>query len=332
MSARFSTIPAMRVAILAVNGMFDSGLTLVMDILGTANTLSPRVGMPGPPFEVTPVGTGASIRTARGLQLVTTPLRTLGERPDILVTPALGLRPPAAIVDAVRDHAALPIISALCADGTGMAAACSGTFFLAEAGILDGITVTTSWWLGPAFQARYPSVDLDASRALAITGNITTAGAAFAHIDLALALTRQRSPALAELVARYLVVGDRPAQAMVAMPSVLASGDPTISAMERHIRSNLASPLRVSDIARAIGASERTLQRSTVAVTGMSPVRFIQEVRLDQATFLLRTTSQSADAIATAVGYRNSSTLRTLIRRRRGSTLSALRKDQAANR
>jgi len=206
-----------------------------------------------------------------------------------------------------------------------MAAACSRTFFLAEAGILDGITATTSWWLAPAFRARYPSVDLDESSTLAVAGNITTAGAAFARIDLALALARRQSVALAELVARYLVTGDRPSQAAVAMPSVLASGDPAMSAMERYVRGHLTSPLRIGDIAQAIGASERTLQRVTVAATGLSLVRFIQEVRLDQAVFLLRTTSQTVQAIATSVGYRNAATLRTLVRRRRGTTLAAAR-------
>ena len=50
-----------------------------------------------------------------------------------------------------------------------------------------------------------------------------------------------------------------------------------------------------------------------------------QEIRLDQATFLLRSTNLTPEAIATAVGYRNVSTLRSLVRRRRGGTLAAVR-------
>ena len=59
----------------------------------------------------------------------------------------------------------------------------------------------------------------------------------------------------------------------------------------------------------------------------MSPVRFVQEVRLEQATFLLRTTNQTADAIAATVGYRDVGTLRSLIRRRRNTTMGALRRN-----
>ena len=319
----------MRVAVLAVDGMFDSGLTTVLDILATANVLSGQAGLPAVPFEVTPVSGGGSITTAHGLQLATTPWRELHDdpsrRPELAVMPAVGLRPPGEIVDIVRGHDFLAPIAALSETGTGLAAACSGTFFLAEAGVLDQLTATTSWWLSPAFRARYPRVELDDSRTLAIAGHVTTAGAAFAHIDLALSLVHRTSPVLADLVARYLVIGDRPSQAAAAVPSLLATGDPTVAAFERHIRQHLAEPIGIDGAARALGVSERTLQRATRATLGMSPIRFVQEVRLEQATYLLRTTAQAPAVIATAVGYQDVSTLRTLIRRRRNTTLAALR-------
>jgi len=316
----------MRVAVLTVDGMFDSGLTTTLDILATANALSGQAGLGGAPFEIRVAGQGTSVRTAHGLELATVPWPELrDDPPDLAVLPAIGLRPPAEIVDFVRDHAFLSAIGTLSGEGVGLAAACSGTFFLAEAGVLDGLTATTSWWLSPVFRTRYPRVDLDDSRALAVAGSVTTAGAAFAHIDLALSLVQRCSPALAELVTRYLVIGDRPSQAAAAVPSLLAIGDPTIAAFERYIRDRLAGPVQIEDAAHALGVSERTLQRVTRAALGMSPIRFVQEVRLEQATFLLRTTTQAPAAIATAVGYQDVSTLRTLIRRRRHTTLAALR-------
>ena len=318
----------MRVAILAVDGMFDSGLSAIMDILGTANVLSSQADLPEPPFGVSTIGRGTSVRTANGLELATIPWsQARQDPPGLAVMPALGLRPPAEIVGIVRDHGFLPVITELCGEGTGMAAACSGTFFLAESGVLDGLTATTSWWLGPAFRARYPQVDLDESQTLSIAGNITTAGAAFAHMDLALSLVHRTSPVLAELVARYLVVGDRPSQAAVAVPSLLASGDPVVASFERYIRDHLAEPVQIEEAARAIGVSGRTLQRATRSTLGISPIRFVQEVRLEQAIFLLRTTSQTPAAIAAAVGYADAGTLRSLVRRRRHTTLAALRRN-----
>ncbi len=307
--------------------MFDSGLTVILDILGAANVLSAQAGLATPPFQVRTAGLGTGVRTAHGLQLATTPWPEIAaDPPEVAVMPAMGLRPPAEIVNVVSGHGLLTAVTTLCEGGTGMAAACSGTFFLAEAGILDDLTATTSWWLGATFRSRYPRVDLDESRTLAVAGNITTAGAAFAHIDLALSLTHRISPVLADLTARYLVLGDRPSQAVAAVPALLASGDPTVAAFERHIREHLSEPARIEDAARAIGVSERTLQRATAGTLGMTPVRFVQEVRLEQATYLLRTTSQTPEAIAAAVGYADAGPLRSLMRRRRNTTLAALRR------
>lgn len=317
----------MRVCVLAVPNLFDSGLSAVLDVLATANVLRQGVAASVLPFEVTVTGTEASVRTAQGLWLDTMPLAGLDTVPDLLVMPAVacGFTAPQQVVDMVRDHPALAHVAELHAAGSALAAACTGTFFLAEAGVLDGLLATTSWWLGPAFRRRYAAVRLDDSRTLARDGRVTTAGAAFAHIDLALSIVAQESPALAEMVARYLLIGDRASQAVFAVPSHLAGTDPTVTAFERWVRGHLAKPVPISSAAAAIGVSERTLQRTTAAVLGMSPTEFLQEIRLDEATFLLRTTTRSVDAVAAAVGYQNTSTLRALVRRRRDTTISALR-------
>src|SRR3546814_15562741 len=69
---------------------------------------------------------------------------------------------------------------------------------------------TTSWFLGPEFRKRYPTVDLDLDTMVVVDGNVVTAGAAFAHIDLALSLVRSISPNLAQHVATLLIIDARP--------------------------------------------------------------------------------------------------------------------------
>ncbi|MFF4283434.1 GlxA family transcriptional regulator [Streptomyces kronopolitis] len=211
------------------------------------------------------------------------------------------------------------------ADGVPLAAACTSTFLLAEAGVLEGLTATTSWWLAPAFRQTYPEVALDESRMLAHAPGVTTAGAAMAHLDLALSLVRQASPALADLTARYLVVDHRPTQAGYAIPSHLARTDPTVSAFENWVRTHIDQPPRMAEAARAVGASERTLQRAVGKVLGISPLRFAQDIRLEQAAHLLRTTDLPTETIARRVGYENASTLTTLLRQRLGTTPGRLR-------
>lgn len=322
----------MRIAVLAVDGAFDSGLSIVLDVFAIANALRDQVPGTSPPFEVTPVGLGATTRTGHGLRLETTPVADLRQLPDVLVMPAVACFGGPEIITAVREHPALKWIRALHDEGVALAGACTGTFFLAEAGVLDRRVATTSWWLGPVFRDRYRAVRLEDSRTLAQDGPVTTAGAAFAHIDLALSILQRQSPALADLAARYLVTGDRPSQAAYAVPALLASSDPVVAAFERWVRGHLAEPLQISQVAQELSVGERTLQRATAAVLGMSPMDFLQEIRLDQATFLLRSTDSSAAAVAAAVGYQNVGTLRALVRTRRGSTLAALRQGRPAGR
>lgn len=58
---------------------------------------------------------------------------------------------------------------------------------------------------------------------------------------------------------------------------------------------------------------------------GTSPIRFVQDLRVERAAHLLRTTDLSLDTISRKVGYEHPNTLRVLLRDRTGKTTSALR-------
>ncbi|MEV8609962.1 helix-turn-helix domain-containing protein [Amycolatopsis sp. NPDC051373] len=209
--------------------------------------------------------------------------------------------------------------------GARVAAACTAAFFLAEAGVLDGVRATTSWWLGLALRRRYPRVDVDETRTLCVGEDVITAGAALAHLDLALSLVAASSPALADLVSRYLLIGNRTTQQDFAATEILVRGNPLVAAFERRVRSRLGESLQVAALAGELGVTERSLQRTLQAELGMSPRELITEIRLQRAIHLPRTTGLTVDAVATRVGYLNGGTLRTLIRRRRGLGVGEVR-------
>lgn len=319
----------MQAAALMIDGAFDSGLTTVRDVLAAATVLRSEVEHPPPPWEVTVVGMRGQMLTAGGLTVPTASPDCLDPAPDVVVVPALGLLTPAELVAKAASEELRPTVELVRRwydAGSHVAAACSGTLLLAEAGVLDGQEATTSWWLGADFRERYPAVRLDTSASLLVGDRVSTAGAAFAHIDLALSLVQRHSPALADLVARYLLIGERASQASYAAPAVVARHSPEMAAFERWVRAHLHEPFRIATAAAAVGLSERTLQRVTAAATGLSPLDFVGEVRLDEAAFLLRSTTLTTAAVAERVGYRNPGTLRALVRRRRGMTLGTLRR------
>ncbi|MCX4747744.1 helix-turn-helix domain-containing protein [Kitasatospora sp. NBC_01287] len=319
----------MKISVLVLDGVFDSGLAAILDVLQAANELRGELPQPPPAWEVALIrADDAPVHTAAGHTVNAVDLAT-APAPELLVLPGVGHKRPAPLLawlDSPERQPTLDLLARARADGVPLAAACTGSFLLAESGLLDGLPATTSWWLAPAFRHRYPQVALDENRMVTHAAGITTAGAALAHLDLALALVRERSPLLADLTARYLVVDSRPGQASYAIPGHLARNDPTVAAFERWVREHLDRPLRIADAARAVGTSERTLQRALDRVLGIPPLRFAQRVRLEQAAHLLRTTDLPTDVVARRVGYENATTLSTLLRERLGTTPGRLRR------
>jgi transcriptional regulator GlxA family with amidase domain len=141
--------------------------------------------------------------------------------------------------------------------------------------------------------------------------NRVTAGAALAQLDLMLHLiARAASPALASLVARYLVVDERPSQARYIVPSHLARSSNEVTAAERWVREHLSRPFGIPELARAVGTSPRTLARRIAEATGSGPLAFVRRIRVDAARHLLSTTRLSVDAVAARVGWEDSASLR----------------------
>ncbi|MFI1996276.1 GlxA family transcriptional regulator [Actinoplanes sp. NPDC020271] len=323
----------MKIAILVYDGVFDSGLSAILDVLDAANAMGEEAASMGvqppdaPRWDVTTVGFQPQVRTGAGHLVTASPVAD-ADAADLLIVPALAERRPAALLDQVTGDETRPVREAIARHrdrGAAVASACTGTFLLAATGILDGLEATTTWWLAPILRARHPMIRVDQDRMLITSDRVTTAGAAFGHIDLALAIVRDRSPMLADLVARYLVIDNRPSQSAYIIPSALAQNDPVVAAFERWVRERLTGPISIPDAAAAIGISDRTLQRSVQRTVGTSPIRFVQDLRVEQATHLLRTTGLSLETIARRVGYEHPNTLRVLLRERTGQTTTTLR-------
>ncbi|MBF6171385.1 GlxA family transcriptional regulator [Nocardia blacklockiae] len=316
----------MDVTIFVVDQVADFGLATVVEAFRTANLLRGELDSAPEPWHVRVASPGPGVRSGHGNLVPTTPLAELPAELGTIVVPALELYDAEGVVElvsAASNTAVLEHISLARQAGAPVAGACTGTFFLAESGVLDGIPATTSWWLGPAFRRRYPRVELEEGRTLCRSGAVTTAGAALSHLDLALALIAGQSPTLAELVARFFVVGDRRTQ--VAVPEFVARGNSLVAAYERWVRDHIAEQFRITDAARALDVTVRSLQRATRAEIGMSPRDFANEIRLERATHLLRNTTLTVDTVAARVGYLNAGTLRLLFRRRRHRTLAEVR-------
>ncbi len=310
----------MQVGVTAIPGMFDSAFTSVIDVLRVAEVLRGSIDPDIPAIHPIVIGLRSTVRTANGLIVesdrdLADPMDDL----DVLFVPALGALSPAGVEDAL----VLPEVRELRAalrDGPAtavprLAGACTGTFVLAEAGRLNGARAATSWWLSGYFERRYPFVRLDPTRMVVRSHRVITAGAAFAHIDLAISLVSDVSPRLAETVAHHLLIDERPARSSHAAHHHLATTDRLATQFEDAVRERIAEPITVPEIAGTLGVARRTLERHIRQRTGGTPNQLIQRLRVERAQHLRRTTELSMDQIAGRVGYANAVTLRRALAR-----------------
>ncbi|AET93347.1 MULTISPECIES: GlxA family transcriptional regulator [Caballeronia] len=317
----------MRIAILALDGVFDTGLAVTLDALAAANGLAARMMNGTPHFQVTTVGVRRRVRSGQGFAIPVRPIEA-DLKPDWVIVPAIGATTPDKLLPALERadvKAALRQVRQWRAEGALIAASCIGTFLLAEAGLLDHRQATTTWSLAPLFRQRYPHVALDETRMLVPTDIGVTAGAALGHLDLALWLIRKASPELAALVSRYLLADIRTLQAPYIIPNHLAQADPLIQRFERWARDRLKEGFSLQDAASALATSTRSLQRRCNEVLGKSPLAYFQDLRVERAQSLLHGSGLDIEAIAAEVGYDDGATLRTLLRQRLGRGVRDLR-------
>ncbi|CAL9452367.1 HTH-type transcriptional activator RhaS [Actinosynnema sp. ALI-1.44] len=281
------------VRVLALDGAMATSVAITFDVLDTANRVKGR-----PVFRVTE--DAADVVVVPGLGLTSgAEVRALPGRPDARAAGDV-------LVDAV-------------ARGAEVATSCSGVFLPAAVGLLDGRRATTSWWLAPLFRRLHPGVELDAEALVVRDGPLTTAGAAMAHLDLMLTLVARHGGAeLADRCARYLLADVRASQSAYMALGFLTAADPDVAAAERWARARLADDVSVADLAAAVGMSARTFARRVERATGLSPVRFLQRLRVETAVDLLTTTRLPVEDIARRVGYADPTTLRRVLRRETG--------------
>ena len=317
----------MKLNVMVLDGVFDLGLSAVLDAFQTANELIGLSGLAVPRFDVKIVGVRKAVKTSHGL---TVPVDAAGWRsPDCVVVPAIGFKMPGPLESALSRPDIQDAGTALrqwSRRGATMTAACIGTFVMAESGLLDRHQATTTWWLAPLFRKRYPLVLLDESNMIVKSGRCVTAGAALSHIDLALWLVRGVSPKLASLTAKYLIVDSRPSQSAYALTDHLVHSDPMVQRFEDWARSRLKDGFSLDEAAEAVGSSKRTLARRMQSVLGKSPLSYFQSLRVERAVHLLKTSNASVDDIAVRVGYTEGSILRVLLRRRLGLGIKEIRR------
>jgi transcriptional regulator GlxA family with amidase domain len=234
------------------------------------------------------------------------------------------------IEDAVAAHADVVTWAAAAAPRVQrLVALCTGSFFLAAAGLLDDQPATTHWSVADALQARFPKVRVQSDAIYLRAGKLWTSAGVTAGIDLALALVEaDHGRGLALAVARELVVYlKRPggqSQFSVHLSSQ-STTHPGIREVQDWVLTHLDHDLALSALAQRAAMSERNFRRVFAKEVGSSPAQFIDSARLEAARRLLEEGDLPLKSIAARVGYASEQPLRKLFIKHLGIAPQAYR-------
>lgn len=290
------------------NGCLASSVTTLMDAFSIAElwhrSLAP--GAQNPLFETQIVTTDGKPVTACGnLRIEADKAATDVKETDCLVVSPilLNITPIPENLPILTNH-----LNSLREKGTTIATVCTGTFLLAEMGLLDGKRATTNWQYARLFKKQYPLVDLEPSYMLTEDDNIICTGAATAVYNLAIHLIKKfGSQKLASVCSKALLVDpSRISQAPYVMSAPLRHhGDEQVRQAQDIIEKQFSGLETIDALAKDVGISSRHFKRRFKKATGELPLKYLQRVRIDAAKEKLETTRESIDKITWAVGYKD---------------------------
>lgn len=272
-----------------------------LDVTGPMEVFAGASRFPGVTYELRTASLdGAPVRCTSGLTLV--PDGALADAPTphtLLVPGGQGTRDPdPALVDWLRDRAP---------HAERLVTVCTGALLLAETGLLDGHRVTTHWAVCEHLARTYPAVRVDPDPIFVRDGKLATSAGVTAGIDLALALVEEdHGREVALTVARHLVVFLRrpgnQAQFSAQLTAQTARREP-LRDVQHWITEHPGDDLSVETLAARAGLSPRHFARAFQAETGMTPGRYVDRVRLEEARRLLEDTTDGVARISHSSGY-----------------------------
>jgi len=230
---------------------------------------------------------------------------------------------------AARNTCTINFVKAVAARGTRVASVCSGTFMLAEAGLLDGKRATTHWQRTRQFLNAYPKVKLEPDQIFVREGNIWSSAGITAGIDLALAMAAEDyGERVVEQTARQLVLYHRRSGGQSQFSSLLELKAPTgrFGPLLTWAREHLDAKLTVDDLAERAGMSSRHFTRAFIAETGSTPSKAIERLRVEVARARVQSSSEAIERVAEVTGFRDPERMRRAFIRAFGQPPQSLRR------
>jgi transcriptional regulator GlxA family with amidase domain len=319
------------VSLVALPDAAVSTLFGIYDVMNAFALTGARASDTRPPFQVEIVGeTVGPVGLASGVPASVQRAVDTIDTSDIVIVPSVVLNPEGwkknrypRLVDWLR---------AMHDRGAVLCSACSGIFLLAETGLFDGRDATVHFGYARAFAAAYPAVAIHPEQVLVIAGlrqELVSSGASTSWHDLVLYLiARYAGATAAHEVARMFALqwhqdGLAP---YIVFEGRTDHGDAEIQGAQQWLARHFSVANPVEQMIRRSRLAERTFKRRFAAATGLTPIAYVQRLRIEDAKRRLERTAASVDEISWRVGYEDAAFFRRLFKRTTGLAPGAYRK------
>jgi len=323
----------LHVSLVAVPQAALSTLTGIFDVLSAFALMPSAAKAPGQPlpFCVEIVGLEAgSLALASRIPIPVQRSIAQVKTTDIVIVPSLVLGPKGWLKG---QHPQLVAwLSAMHRRGALLCSACTGIFLLAETGLFAGMAATVHWANAQEFSAAFPEVPTHPERVLVVSGKreeLVTSGASMTWHDLVLYLiARHVGATAAQEVARFFALqwhqdGLAP---YIVFEGPNSHGDAAVKAAQAWAKKHFTVTNAMEEMIAKSGLTERTFKRRFSTATGLSPIAYIQRLRVEDAKRRLERTAASVDEISWQVGYEEPAFFRRLFKRVTGVTPGAYRR------
>jgi len=314
------------VSLLIFDGVVPSSITGVIDLLSGANFYLAGIGQASA-FHLELVGEKED--PPPGFPLIGYHTYANAVHPHLIIIPSFRVDKISLLSENV---AGIEWIKQQRVKGTELASLCVGSYFLAEAGLLDGREVTSHWAVAGDMQRRYPAIRMRSDQVITDQDGIYTSGGAFSSLKLILYLIEKfcgREAAI-WISKMYAIEMDRTSQAHFAVfTGQHQHEDKEILRAQQYIEQHYPDSISMDNLSKLVNMGQRNFIRRFKAATNNTPFEYLQRVRIESAKRALENNDKDVASIMDEAGYKDQKAFRSIFRRLTGLSLQEYKKKYA---
>ena len=313
LKASKANAPSRSVLLIAPEGGFSFGLAGLAEIFNRANRELPAGSHPQPyTWQIAATEPELVVAGSAGIRIVADVcLANLDPRlqRDTIIVTGGGDR-----AKRHPKHPAVEWLRAAAPHARRVVSVCTGAYFLAATGLLDGRKASTHWGYAPELQELFPRIKIEPDRIFVQDGKYFTSAGASAGLDLGLALVESDlgqpvALAVARMMVLHLCRSGGQSQFSAALRRQSSQPGP-IREVQAYALEHLTEDLRVEKLADAAAMSPRNFARVFQRETGITPAQYIEELRVEAAQTRLENSAHTIEAIARDCGFGTATSLR----------------------